>query len=194
LVLVRVLVLVVLCVTLTVNAASARTNCVRDGISNLRGVVEFSEVILIGRVQLEDGGNTANVTPEAYLKGAASGEQVSLTRIRDGECPNAEFPGDGRALMFLTSSSGVLLWPIEGRGLVLKDGDALDRGTVVMRESELIARIRDITGQYAVPAASDDEGAGIDWLTTVLPVGAALAGIMIAGLILMRTWHRIDPS
>jgi hypothetical protein len=58
----------------------------------------------------------------------------------------------------------------------------------------VVAAIRAITGQYAVPAGSKDEGAGIDWKSTVLPVGAALLAVFAIGLVLMRQWHKIDPS
>jgi len=43
-------------------------------------------------------------------------------------------------------------------------------------------------------AAIGEEGAAIDWIGTVLPVSAALLVVFAIGLLLMRTWHRIDPS
>jgi hypothetical protein len=61
-------------------------------------------------------------------------------------------------------------------------------------EVEVVSSIRAITGQYAVPAATEAEGAGIDWGNTVLPLGLVLLVIFGIGLVLMRVWHRIDPS
>jgi hypothetical protein len=65
---------------------------------------------------------------------------------------------------------------------------------VVYNEGQLLARVEGLTGQYSVPAADKDEGAGIDWWGTIIPVGAVLLGLMAVGLVLMRIWHRIDPS
>jgi hypothetical protein len=71
----------------------------------------------------------------------------------------------------------------------------LNRGdTSEIPEAELVARVRSLTNQYAVPASSRGEGAGIDWTRTILPVGAALVAIFVIALFLMRIWHRIDPS
>jgi hypothetical protein len=57
-----------------------------------------------------------------------------------------------------------------------------------------VSLVRGITEQYAVPAASAGDGAGIDWWKTVLPVGVATLALFGVGLYLMRIWHRIDPS
>ena len=56
------------------------------------------------------------------------------------------------------------------------------------------AEIRTVTGQYAVPAADDEEGATLDWMKVVLPVGLATLGVFAVSLVLMRMWHKIDPS
>ena len=63
-----------------------------------------------------------------------------------------------------------------------------------MAEAELVSRIRALTNQYTVPAAAESESAGIDWGRTVVPVGFAVLALFGVGLVLMRIWHRIDPS
>jgi hypothetical protein len=85
-------------------------------------------------------------------------------------------------------------WPLTNQVYVLDQGRAHMEGDKDRTEAEVVNAIRGVTGQYAVPAANDDEGAGIDWKSTVLPLGIALALIFAIGLVLMRLWHRIDPS
>ncbi|MGI8927321.1 MAG: hypothetical protein ACR2HN_11865 [Tepidiformaceae bacterium] len=133
------------------------------------------------------------LTPEAYLKGAAK------RQVRIDHNPNYanscmyEFRVGQRVLVFLQGSPLGPSWPYSNAVLTLQDGLVSYAG-LDAPEDEIVARIRGITGQYAVPAASNDEGASIDWRTTVLPVTAALLLIFGIGLLLMRTWHRIDPS
>ena len=78
---------------------------------------------------------------------------------------------------------------------VLEDGRAVHpNGGESVGEAELFEAIRGVTNQFAIPAASDSEGASIDWLRVVLPVAGAALGILVAGLLLMGIWHRIDPT
>lgn len=99
-------------------------------------------------------------------------------------------------MAFLTSADGVLQWPTAGRVFWLQDGRATGGGETseTLAEVDLTQKVRAVTGQFAVPAVSGDEGAGIDWGHTVIPLGIALAIIFVIGLVLMRVWHRIDPS
>jgi hypothetical protein len=45
-----------------------------------------------------------------------------------------------------------------------------------------------------VPAANQSEGASLDWVRVVLPTTIVVLIVFGIGLVLMRTWHRIDPS
>lgn len=176
----------------TVVAAGA---CVEADPADLSATVADSDLIVTGTVMAESGG-AIQIRPEAYLKGAASGDAIRPVRQDGDVCRPAALADGSRVLAFLASSKGAIGWPSEGRVFTLADGDARRVGApdVALREADLIARVRALTDQYAVPASSEGEGASIDWLGTILPVGLALAGIMAAGLVLMRTWHRIDPS
>ncbi len=51
-----------------------------------------------------------------------------------------------------------------------------------------------MTAQYGVTAVDKDEGAGINWSDTVLPLCVVLVVVFGIGLVMMRVWHRIDPS
>ncbi|MCC6382204.1 MAG: hypothetical protein IT304_06820 [Dehalococcoidia bacterium] len=142
------------------------------------------------------GNGAAVLQPEAYLKGTASGGQL---RLAEYTAPGCDFPSlapGQRILALLSESDGRLGWPTFSQLYVLADGRSVggreqaDAGT----EAALVARVRALTDQYAVPAATKDEGVGVDWRATVVPVGLALAVVFAIGLVLMRVWHRIDPS
>ena len=157
--------------------------------------VEQARVIVLARVEGRTD-QTVTLLPEAYLKGPLNAGSLTLTKFPAHEqCDFPEFPEGGRVLAILDAAPEGLAWPYRFQLFVLEDGRAFgpggeDRGT----EAELIREVRALTGQYAVPAASEDEGAGIDWAKTVLPVGGALVVIFIVSLALMRLWHKIDPS
>ena len=154
-------------------------------------LVPEADLIVIGEVvSLDDSG--AVLRPEAFLKGPLAGEDIRLERDQSG-CPFAPLELNQRALVFVYEADAPV-FPYTNGAYVLKDGHATMEGSRELTEVEVLAAIRDITGQYAVPAASQDEGAGIDWESTVLPLGVALAIIFVIGLLLMRVWHRIDPS
>jgi hypothetical protein len=89
-----------------------------------------------------------------------------------------------------------LAWPDASRAFLLDREVASNAATPpwVVPEHELAGRIQDLTGQASVPVQSTDEGRHIDWWGTVVPVGSALIVVFAIGLLLMRTWHRIDPS
>jgi hypothetical protein len=161
------------------------------------------DLIVIGRVTAA-GSDEATMRPEAYLKGPADGRSILFAKPApdarvpgkvSGECPLADLDEGDRVLAFIVARPGTSYeWPGAIFVAHLEEGDALVAGSVVASEDELVEELRGLTGQYAVPAGSEDEGAGIDWVGTVLPVGGALAGLMVVGLLLMRVWHRIDPS
>jgi len=159
--------------------------------------VPDAQVIVVGTVVRAD--ETALVLkPEAFLKGPVSQEDLRFTKALPGGegangCPTALLATGQRALVYVfDASSGQ--WPLVNQVYVLDQGRARMEGDKERTEAEVVNAIRGVTGQYAVPAATSDEGAGINWKSTVLPVGIALAIIFAIGLVLMRTWHRIDPS
>lgn len=153
-------------------------------------------MILVARVEALPSG--IELLPETFLKGT-----VSRQAVQPGEspglpagCPPADLPEGARVLAFLRTMTGTPEWPAASAVFLLSDGAAtrLDGAPRTIPESELVRRIRNLTGQQAAPPAANEPGAGIDWSGTVLPVGALLLAVFGIGLVLMRTWHRIDPS
>ena len=63
-----------------------------------------------------------------------------------------------------------------------------------LTEDDLVSRIREVSGQYAVLATDPSEGASVNWLGVVLPVALAAALILGIALVLLRIWHRIEPE
>lgn len=151
-----------------------------------------SELIVIGTVR-EVTSDAVTFAPEAFLKGPSSGEPI-VFRAHIGEmCPVHEFAVDERALIYIYDASELPL-PFINQVFVLEGGHAT-MGELSMTELQAVEEIRGITGQYAVPAVADGgEGAGIDWKSTVLPMGVVLLIVFGIGLVMMRVWHRIDPS
>jgi len=152
--------------------------------------VAQSQVVVIGTVAAA-GEGTATLQPEVFLKGPASAEPIHFSGTTD-ECPVAPLTSGARALIYIPDASHPRV-PTMYEAWILTDGRASMDGAE-QSEADLVAAIRSVTGQYAVPVASRSEGAGIDWGHTVVPLGAALAIVFGIGLVLMRVWHRIDPS
>jgi hypothetical protein len=155
-----------------------------------------ASVIVVGEVR--DAHPRPEIDPEAFLKGTVSPEAIRFT-YGPGErtaCLPAALPIGARVLAFVAVGGGVVHWPAGSAVFVLEDGVALrvDGNLPPLTETELIERVRAVTGQFAVPPAAHEEGAGIDWTGTVLPVTVVLLVIFGIGLALMRIWHRIDPS
>jgi hypothetical protein len=153
--------------------------------------VAESELIVVGRVA-QASGDSFELQPEAFLKGPVSGEAIRFSG-RDEQCPTAEVESGDRVLVYV-GKADQLSWPLINQVYEFRDGRAKREGEMERLEIEVISDIRQITGQYAVPAVDDDEGAGINWGDTVLPLGALLVVVFLIGLVLMRIWHRIDPS
>lgn len=153
--------------------------------------IEASEVIIIATVSAASAEQLV-LQPEAFLKGPASGEPLVLP-LRDELCPVAEVAAGERVLVYLLDVSEPE-WPLLNQVYVLRDGHAYREGEPERTEVEVVSQIRSATGQYIVPAATQGEGAGIDWNNTIIPLGVALLIIFGIGLVLMRVWHRIDPS
>ncbi|PFG74736.1 hypothetical protein A9A59_1977 [Tepidiforma thermophila] len=155
-----------------------------------------ANVIVLGKVvRVADG---PQIVPEAFLKGTVTRQAVHLpAEPRDlADCAPAELPAEARVLAFLAVADGTPAWPGSGAVFILQDGQAarVDGKTQTMSERELVERIRALTGQLAAPPAEDESAAGIDWTGTIVPVGGLLLGVFAIGLVLMRVWHRIDPS
>lgn len=166
-------------------------------------MVRSADLVVVGTVlrsepdrQISDR-STLWLKPEAFLKGKASAAELTFVAGLPSPCAATGVRTGDRVLLLASGEGGPRPMPEPERVYRLADGVArsLGRGdTTETLESDLVARVRSITNQYVVPAASSDEGAGIDWKGTIVPVGAALLVIFAISLILMRIWHRIDPS
>lgn len=156
--------------------------------------VREADLIVVGTVS-EFTPSSLAIEVEAFLKGPVAAGTVRVAHSeQQGQC-DAGFPARGeRVLVMLTSDRGQFRWPVGGRAWRLDSAPIEDPDGPFATGEELVGRVRAITNQYAVPAATQEEGAGIDWVGTVLPIGGVLVGLMAAGLVLMRVWHRIDPS
>ncbi len=151
-----------------------------------------SELIVIGTVR-EVTPDEVRFAPEAFLKGPSSGEPIVFRGRDDSMCPEHSFAEGDRALVYIYDAAELPL-PYINQVFVLEGGKAT-MGELSMTELQAVEEIRTITGQYAVPAVADGgEGAGIDWNSTVLPMGVVLLIVFGIGLVMMRVWHRIDPS
>jgi hypothetical protein len=169
-----------------------------------RLAVESASIIVIGHADAitadanPDTPDTVVIKPEAFLKGPATGAELRFERQGHvAPCQYAEFSDGDRLLVIVRERSEPFAWPAPNAAFRLQDGRAVSLNPADDRprtEVDLVTGIRGITEQYAVPAASQDEGASIDWVGTVLPVGAGLAVIFGISLVLMQLWHRIDPS
>lgn len=181
-----------------VTASRTGANDCGEGHRGIAEAVADSDLVVIATVVSDTAGGTA-LRPEAYLKGAAiRGDLRLVDRAQTGApCARAAIEPGMRVLAFLRGSAREVEWPRIDDGYILRDGLARSTNPLVAfqtSEAALVDEVRSSTGQYAVPAASADEGAGIGWTKTVLPVGAALLVVFAIGLVLMRLWHRIDPS
>lgn len=183
-------------------SASAGTpashSCISVTPGGLTGAVEASGLILVAKVHRQSALGPVELEPEVVLKGSVPRTSLVLP-VFEGEpdCPLASLTGGTRALLFLSVVEGRPQWPGASQVFDLRDGLAVQQEDLGFGEGPELARInsvRTITGQYVVPASDASEGAGIDWGTTVLPIGAVLLVVFGIGLVLMRTWHRIDPS
>lgn len=154
-------------------------------------------MVVIGSVTEVVPGEQVAVAPEAFLEGPTSTEAVVLPVAEgDAECTPADIPLGERVLLVLGRESGQVVWPGATQVFLLRSGVATQLGSdgVTIDEEELVDRIRGETGQFSIPAQSNEEGARLDWFGTVIPVTAAVLVVLAIGLVLMREWHRIDPT
>jgi hypothetical protein len=158
--------------------------------------VQEADLVVLGTVTAASA-TDATIIPVAFLKGPAQAGEIVVHRPPlEPECPLADIQPGTRVLAMISSSSGTLQWPEGGALYLLRDGQATSGQPApeTTTETALVQQIRGLTNQYAVPAASNSEGASLDWLKTVVPVSLALLVVFGIGLYLMRIWHRIDPS
>ena len=174
--------------------ARAHEDCPHFDLDDLLASVEDIDVIVVGELVTEAGAPA--IDPEAYLKGPAIAEALPLSD-RPTECDRAVLPAEGaRVLAALRREGGGFQWPVPAALFVVTGGVATNAGDnpVSLSEDDLVTRIREVTGQYAVLATDESEGASIDWLRVVLPVTLAGIVILAIALVLLRIWHRIDPE
>lgn len=158
-------------------------------------LVEAADLVVGGTIEVQSG--STFIVPHQYLKGAVSAERIPLVAKSQPLCPPAELMAGQDVVVLLFVERGDVLWPDAGATFYISDGQAdlaQAESGVSVREVELVAEIRHITGQQAEPAVSGSEGATIDWVGTVLPVAVAVAVVFAIGLVMMREWHRIDPT
>lgn len=157
--------------------------------------VDAVDVIVVGAVH--DAGGQFAIAPEAYLKGAATGEDLLLLQPPSPPlCTQASLSDGDRVLVFLLAGDRGFAWPAAADAYVIRDGVGTNQEAQPESrpETELVEEIEDLTGQYAVPADDPGDGASIEWVGTVLPVTLGLLAILGISLVMLREWHRIDPS
>jgi hypothetical protein len=164
-------------------------------------VLRTASVVVVGTVDDVTPGERAVISPEFYLKGATAPDRLVLPHPDsmvnpDFDCEPANLVAGDRVLLVLGRDAGRVSWPGAQQLYILSNGQAEQaiEGGETLPEAELVESIRSETGQYSIPARTEDEGARLDWFGTVLPVGAAVVIVFGIGLVLMREWHRIDPS
>lgn len=172
--------------------------CISVTSDGLTQAVEASGLILVAKVHRESPEGPAVLEPEVILKGSVPSTNVELPPPEgEAPCKLAVLTDGTRVLLFLSVTDGRPEWPGASQAFDLEDGLAIQQEDLGFGRGPEVARVnsvRSITGQYVVPAGDSGEGAGIDWGSTVLPMGAVLLVVFGIGLVLMRTWHRIDPS
>ncbi len=176
----------------TAHAQEAEGVCPTFDLADLPLSLETVDVVVLGDLVDVDG--TPAIAGEVFLKGSVRAHAVPLA---DGpaECPQAVLPAAGaRVLAAVRQTPDGYLWPIPEALFVLTGGVATNGPAVSLPEDDVISRIRDASGQYAVLATDPSEGVSIDWLRVVLPVVLAAAVILGISLVLLRIWHRIEPE
>ncbi len=171
--------------------------CQRFDLADVRLSIEGFDVIVVGALVNRAG--SAAIAPEVYLKGPATARTLVLAAGagESGGCPLADLPAPGaRVLAALQWGVGGFAPPVASALFLIEDGVARSSASppAVLPEADLVARIRAVTGQIAVPAADPSQGVSLDWRRVVLPVAGSALAIFVVALALMRIWHRIDPT
>lgn len=174
-------------------AQAAGSGCITVDPPNFGPAVTEADLIVVGTVVPGSQAGPVALRPEVFLKGAVRNGDLPLTADTGGDCSPATLAVGDRVVALLGDGNGQLRWPGATQVWVLQGGQAKNDSGDSRTEAELIGQIRSLTGQYAVPAEGSG-GVGITWKGTILPLGGALVVIFVLGLVLMRTWHRIDPT
>ncbi|WBL35979.1 hypothetical protein O0235_14615 [Tepidiforma flava] len=175
--------------------AGAAGPCIEADPAALEPAVLAANLIVVAEVR--EASPLPELAPEAFLKGTVTRQAIRFADVAaPPSCAPAALPRGARVLAFLSTEGGGARWPAASALFVLRDGTALraDGEVPPVAEADLLQRVRALTGQQAAPPSGAESGAGIDWSGTILPVGALLLAVFGIGLVLMRTWHRIDPS
>ncbi|GIW12657.1 MAG: hypothetical protein KatS3mg062_0096 [Tepidiforma sp.] len=187
--------MVIVLLAVPAKRAGAAGRCIDANPAALDAAVLEANVIVVGTVREAPDG--PELQPEAFLKGTVSREVIrfSPAALPEG-CSPAKLEDADRVLVFLTTQGSLPAQPAATAAFVLRDGLAVraDGGGQALPEVQLVERIRALTGQEAVPPEAGEQGAGIELRETILPVGVLLLAVFGIGLVLMRVWHRIDPS
>ena len=166
-------------------------------------IIRGANLVLIGSVVSFESDRTATdlahvgLKPESFLKGSPSAANFEFLYGPPELCESFGPKRGERFLLVVSSVTSPPGWPFAGQVFRLESGNAVSSGkgdARILKEADLVARIRSQTNQFSQPASSSGSGAAIDWGSTVLPIGAACAALLVVGLFLMRIWHRIDPS
>ena len=177
-------------------AYAAGSGCITVDPQNLAPAVTDATVIVIATVVPSSQAGAVALRPEAFLKGAAVAQDIQLAAEPGATSPcklASLSPGQRVFVMLVGGGNEPLQWPGSAQVWVLQNGQATGGAGDVRSETDLVGKVRSVTGEYAVPAEGSG-GASINWRGTILPLGGALAAIFVLGLVLMRTWHRIDPT
>lgn len=182
--------------TAAASAAAAQVEpdpCVAVDLDSPRSAIQTADVIVVGTIASNDDGHTT-IEPEAYLKGPATGRVIVLGARDDSTCAPASVADGDRVIAMLATGADedTADWPGEGRTFVVNEGQT-NLGGAAVSEETVIEALREVTGVYAVPAGSD-AGISFNLSGSILPVGIVIGAIFGIGLVLMRVWHRIDPS
>ncbi len=175
------------------DTARAHEDCPHFDLDDLRVALEDFDVVVVGEVATVVG--TPAIEPEVYLKGSAVTGALALDDT--SECEGADLPAAGtRVVVALRREAGAFQWPVPAALFVVEGGTATNGADppVSLTEDDLVSRIRQVSGQYAVLATDPSEGASVNWLGVVLPVALAAALILGIALVLLRIWHRIEPE
>ncbi len=161
-----------------------------------QSVSDYDVIVLaeVGNVR-ESSPMQVELHVAAYLKGPPN-VQVLRALYTDGHCEAELSVGDNVIAALTGFPGGKILWPSKGSVLFLENGHVFSDGgqSLGITEANLIEDIRAVTGQYAIPANSLNEGASLNIRSVIIPVLIAAVCILGIGLFLQRIWQKIDPE
>ncbi|MFQ5381441.1 MAG: hypothetical protein ACE5EF_07450 [Dehalococcoidia bacterium] len=175
------------------NGQTTAAECRPVTLDSLEESLATADIVVLGNTVRGSDDESLVLRPAVFFKSPAESADLPLLPGGDQPCPPAALRSGQRLIVFGTTAPGGLLWPREDAVVLLVDGRALLPGAEPgISEQDFVSALRDETGQYAVPAPS--RSPAIDLQRVVLPVVLAMVALFAIGLVLMRIWHRIDPS